>query len=1279
MPLSKESRDALARAVQRLRALFEDEFSQQASGRFGLHTEPRPVDAQQRAGSASPDDLKSYLGPWIEPRLALSLTPSQIAQREELVGAVEYLHGEGATGGQAVARVIREAAFTAVNRLLAVRVAEAVGVLPEALARGRMSAGYRDVVRDLFPLLLQEEDEGLWAYLQVCGDELGATIPLLFDRRLPTSAFAPSRACVDNALEIIDDPAVAQVWAEPEALGWAYQFFNQEDERQRMRAESTAPRDSRELAVRNQFFTPRYVVDWLVQNTLGRRLRQAGYEIDLPLLVGELGDLAQLDLDDVRILDPAVGSGHFLLGCYDLLEQAWQTVGVPSREAAPRILRSLYGIEIDPRASQVAQAVLVLRARRATPDGDLTPPAIVTARPLPGSRELRREIFDRLSENARELADELDEGLRSASTVGSLLRVEQRLAGAFDHALRKPKLAKEVTPEQLEGELLEALDEVAQRADASPAARLFAADAHDAIRFVELCRQRYDTVLMNPPFGLPMAETSAYLRDAYPNSPGELFACFVSRGLELVNSRGLVGAITNRTGFFLSSLESWRRQLILDGVVALADLGSFVLQGAQVEVAAYVTGQKLPAASFVRCLQFRRKERILQSPPPSCVFRIDPTRFLAIPNSSFAYWVGEEVLDQFGSCEQFASGDRVVSRGLSAGDNFRFIRARWEVPPQDIETGRWKPLAKGGEYSPFWDDVHLVLDWSREDEPYREVEGARIFNLGLQGKAGVCWPKRTTSMPSARPLPAGAFFEANSIPAFAPSLELILGWANTRLFALFFLLLVGAGDTAPGSAAKDWITGPARRLPWREPTSADAEALRRLAREAAHAVRAIVSGDETSADFVVPDCLRFGDIGHKHLREAVELCVAEREELVSQSLRLKAELDAAWLTIYELGASAASTLDRELEPAAGSYPDGSVDAGLFERAYLTKQAIQLQEGAVEDEEGALLESRQQSRLGPQVSLRSIEDLCHIFGVPPETVLRTRRGLGLLRQEDVSGACADLISYIFGCAMGRWDLRIGRDHSLAPAAPGLFEPVSACPPGMLVGLDGFPGTEAPAGYALELPPSRILVDEPGHAWDVEETVLRVAGTLLDDASSVVAELLEGLGRKSLRDYLRRDFFKAHLSRYSKSRRRAPIYWPLAPKGSNWGIWVYAPTLSRETLFAIAGSARDKLRRLREQAENLQQRSEGAERMAIERREKVEGLIEEVGRFADVADRVAQSGWAPDLNDGLVLCAAPLEPLFADERWRRLVAGYRQDLEKGKYPWASVQRDFFGGAS
>ena len=167
--------------------------------------------------------------------------------------------------------------------------------------------------------------------------------------------------------------------------------------------ESSAPRNSRELAVRNQFFTPSYVVEFLVQNGLGAHLAAGFPELadELPLLVEVPTERIDVDLDEVSVLDPACGSGHFLLGAYDVLERAWQHAGVDAGRAAPAIVRVAVGHRHRPRATQIAQAAVIFRARRhcrdetlAAAQRDLRPSA---ARGSGGRRPHRRASRTRRS------------------------------------------------------------------------------------------------------------------------------------------------------------------------------------------------------------------------------------------------------------------------------------------------------------------------------------------------------------------------------------------------------------------------------------------------------------------------------------------------------------------------------------------------------------------------------------------------------------------------------------------------------------------------------------------------------------------------------------------------------------------------------------------------------------------------------------------------------------------------------------------------------------------
>ena len=228
---------------------------------------------------------------------------------------------------------------------------------------------------------------------------------VLFDRRDPASALWPKRTTIEQLLEVLNSAELKDVWGVDETIGWVYQFFNAKEERTAMRdpeqGGSQTPRNSRELAIRNQFFTPRYVVQFLTDNTLGRIWyemcgtktglgKRCEYMVRKPS--EEFTQRPKKDPRDIRVLDPACGSGHFLLYAFDLLltiyEEAYSDPDSPKsdatdatlaadyssldalREAIPGLIlaHNLHGVDIDPRCAQIAQLALWMRAQRAYRD-----------------------------------------------------------------------------------------------------------------------------------------------------------------------------------------------------------------------------------------------------------------------------------------------------------------------------------------------------------------------------------------------------------------------------------------------------------------------------------------------------------------------------------------------------------------------------------------------------------------------------------------------------------------------------------------------------------------------------------------------------------------------------------------------------------------------------------------------------------------------------------------------------------------------------------------------
>lgn len=1168
MALEKDTRDAIGRTVRALRSLFEEDFGKQSSGRFGIRSSPR-VDV--KGGG---------LDAWLDPMDSLSLTPAEYAQRGELVHALNYLTSEGNGPAEAVARLIREAAFTVVNRLLAVRVAEAIGILPEVLSAGRYSAGFKETVGDLFPGLANEEN-GYWTYLQIAGDELAPGVPRLFDRRYPTSAFVPSRACLDNALELLTADELASAWIEPETLGWGYQFFNGDDVKD-MRDASAAPRNSRELAVRNQFFTPRYVVDWLVQNTLGRRLCQAGYELHLPLLVGEVGVDAPLELQNVRVLDPAVGSGHFLLGSYDLLEQAWQSVGVPPQEAAAKILPCLFGVDIDPRAAQVAQAVLLLRGRRSAPTASLSAPTIVTATGLPQGPGLREAVLARLSPATQHLVDLVATTLDEAPNVGSLLKIDQQLQHELAEQASAPRLALDGDQEGVMAELEAALLALASGAP-SPEVRMFTADAADALRLLALLSKRFDAVMMNPPFGEGVDGSSRrVLKKLYPDWWTEIYACFLTRAFELLDQHGLVGVLSS-SQFFMTRKMRPLRQLIAEDwpPIALLDLGSGVLAGATVNTAVgvYQHGRhdSIVQYSDLTDVDATDRERALTIGQID-LRAIDIRQFLNIDRIPFAFHVPLRALELWQGRDRLDPSVVEIRTGNNTFDDFRFVRLRWEIT--DPSLG-WVPFQKGGEYKPYVEPSHLLIDWRADGRDLKEHATKAVGSTAQVMQSSRYWYRPGLTAPrvssvgfGARILPEGEIFSGHSISFFPTQTEADRSAAGAYLIPLLGILNSTAFAELVRVFGRSRMTenGALKAMPLSPELMARAvdQGLVPLVEEACRIFAEWEVRDEASAYFGGPFALD----GPTSSSAAADAAVASSRRLEE----IQSEIDALVAGLF------------------GFDPSATLDGDVVRRPHLVSTAIRM------------------------------------LDKPEKTWAQ------------------DVTSWAVGLVFNRW--RHPNDSNGCVAVPdNLFGPLPPEPP------------------ASNDKPAFVFVESGERGLG-----RRVVDCLAELDTALVPDLERALSTQSLSDWVEDKFFGTHLQRYSRSRRYAPIYWQLSVPSKRWGLWLYAPLLSRESLFSIAMHTRENLSRVREQAVLAQKRSE-QDRDTRERLESLEDLASEIDRFSGIVDEVAQSGWEPDLNDGFVLNAAPLEELFVDKKWRTQIADHRKAMQRGSYPWATVQRDYF----
>jgi hypothetical protein len=1319
MAFDTTTRNRLARFVSEARRLLTKEFIEQLQSLFGISAsgEIAPV---ERLGHLDAEGRE--LAATLRQRIAY-LVSSHADTRDATEAAV--------------ARLTREQAFTILNRLVAIRMAETRGLIVQSVGKQYQSKGFK-VFESVAGSAIGETFDRYRCYLFCLFDELAIDLGVLFDRKSPQAMLFPREPVLLALLTLLDATDLQPLWAEDETIGWIYQYYNDEAERKRMREESAAPRNSRELAVRNQFFTPRYVVEFLTDNTLGRiwyemtqgqtslkdscrylvrrpneiflkpgesapgnaasSAAEAGRSPSQEELLNQPVHIPYRPLKDpreIRLLDPACGSMHFGLYAFDLFtviyDEAWEMaqstdVAVKSAETfapfvafaatfadkdaflrdVPRLIieHNLHGIDIDPRAAQIAGLSLWLRAQRdwhwaGVKSADrprITRSNIVCAEPMPGEKELLREFVEQQFPAGEQpafrfLLEKIVDRMLIAGEAGSLLRIEEEIratiaeakkiweqephheqktlfadvAGKLNGAQKRLDLSGITNDEfweRAEERIYDALAAYAEQAEDSVGIkrRLFADDAAQGFALIDICRKRYDAVVMNPPFGEFATPAAAYAKNAYGDSAVDIYAAFVSRMRSMLSTAGQIGAIIPRSLLYYIDFFKFRDAEFFHKIelTLCAELGLGVLDGATVRTVVCVMNAYHPGSTRKLTLY---KRLLAPNEWESGLMRwcrrletgeIRQTReFESIPGKPLLFALSSRFVDVLARetkldpiAGKFHTGVRtgasLIVNGLQTCDDFRFIRTVAEIAPRNLGAA-WQLLLKAADYQPYEADITLVVDWEQSGSrikafiegsghsPSRYVSGEEHYPALGAWYPGVC--ERGNGAASIR---SPAIPSRRGIAVIPKSDEVggdfLAGVLNS---------IVGCGvvgmvmpDRYRNPSYVGLIPVPVRDRRVVEDVTATVATLRRKLRS--------FMADEVSGDFLMPVFLLRGSrlglsVTTKEIREARQACIASVAEL-------EHHIDRVLLDSLSVNASDLVVLEE----------------------FSNRPVVS---------EWALTESA-----------------------------------------DDSGIVKALLQYVAGVVFGRWDIRYAIGERPAPEALDPSAPLPICPPGMLQGDDGLPLTPE-AGrrqrddgqYPLNIAWDGIVVDDPEHPLDIERCARATFAVVWGDRSDAIEQdSCSLLGVPTVRDWFRRPtgFFADHLKRYSKSRRQAPIYWPLSTKSGDYTLWIYYHRLNDQTLHKCLADFLDpKIAKVEKESASLSSKS--ASKSAALR-----DFLNELKDLRDEIERVIKLPWRPNLNDGVLITASPLWKLFRHSKWSKDLKACWEELEKGDYDWAHL---------
>ncbi|MBX9573697.1 MAG: BREX-1 system adenine-specific DNA-methyltransferase PglX [Candidatus Obscuribacterales bacterium] len=751
----------------------------------------------------------------------------------------------GETGNYESARekLMDELTFTHFNRLAALKVMEAANLLPPVITKqpehGDRSFGHKSWL-EIRPNMRSEELDGIREYVKYAFDELGQTLPLY--SRSHSYALLPDAISLNDIIDAFnavekDQQVGSDIWLSDDVLGWMYESYN--NRKKQLHKDSKAKTEFNKVSLQSQVYTPRWVVQFLVENSLGKlylemypssQIRSRYKIANAPTKQ----ELSPKPVHELKVIDPACGSGNFLLYSFDFLYELYldqvENFGADyEAKDIPKLIieGNLHGIDLDDRAVQLAQLGLFIKGKKKSRSiAHLSFNLVSSDFFLPNYSEVRHIFVEgsNLDQNQQNLIEDIWTDLQLAYKFGSLIRLDEKLKSRL-RALEQQFGAKQqtlFTSAFLEQErkfitsFLQNLKTAVEQHAKSDGNSFLSTKARDAIIFLDLLTTEYDVATTNPPY-TDSADFGPELKEFIENNYKKpykfhtnLYASFIKRCFELTGDKGKIAMIHPHTFMFIKTFEDVRKFIIEKSCVEiLVDFGldrvNLFGPGILLDATFYVVSkrftdnakgiyfnlttnlqEKLKKARFLEAL-----DNYLANIPDSRVYNLRQTKLRIIDAWPFIYWISDDFRSKF-------KGDSVKDilkncQGVATANNHRFLRFWWELSDKDRDICRddWVYYAKGGPYKKWSGNLWLMLNWKSngtELKNYKDDKGKQrscIRNEEVFFRPGVTYSASGSKGPSYRLLPEGCIFDTGGSSIFPLNKyrnnEYILAFFNTKL------------------------------------------------------------------------------------------------------------------------------------------------------------------------------------------------------------------------------------------------------------------------------------------------------------------------------------------------------------------------------------------------------------------------------------------------------------------------------------------------------------------